>query len=113
MKTNPIKPDLDKPCLLEQFIAKLEQKIYEPFFLTKKEYYGNEGLGLSTTPLSAALLNAVPLNAIPLNNLVHFYTILDTFMRFPLLYDPEHSYAVISKKFSNIYDGVRVLLRTL
>ena len=81
------------------------------FFLTKKEYYGNEGLGLSTTPLSAALLNAVPLNAIPLNNLVHFYTILDTFMRFPLLYDPEHS--VISKKFSNIYDGVRVLLRTL
>ena len=83
------------------------------FFLTKKEYYGNEGLGLSTTPLSAALLNAVPLNAIPLNNLVHFYTILDTFMRFQLLYDPKHSYTIISKIFSNIYDGVHVLLRTL
>ena len=40
--------------------------------LTKKEYYGNEDLSLSTAPL----------NAIPLSNLVHFYTILYTFMGF-------------------------------
>ena len=29
-------------------------------------------------------------------------------MQFPLLYDPEHSYTIISKIFSSIYDGVRV-----
>ena len=56
-------------------------------------------------------LSTAPLNAILLSNLVHCYTILDTFMRFLLLYDPEHSYTVISKHFLNICDGVRVLLR--
>ena len=28
--------------------------------------------------------------------LIYFYTILDTFMRFPLLYDSEHSYTILS-----------------
>lgn len=32
MKLNPINPELDEHYLLEQFIAKLERKIYEPFF---------------------------------------------------------------------------------
>ena len=50
-------------------------------FFNQKENYGNKDLSLSTIPLS---------------NLVHFYTILETFMRFLLLYDPEHSYTISS-----------------
>lgn len=32
IKLNPINPELDEHYLLEQFIAKLERKIYVPFF---------------------------------------------------------------------------------
>ena len=32
MKLNPINPELDEHYLLEQFIAKLERKIYVPSF---------------------------------------------------------------------------------
>ena len=51
------------------------------------------------------------------SNLAHFYTILDTFipsqtllLQFLILYDPEHSYTIISKVFLSIYNGVHVLL---
>ena len=45
-----------------------------------------------------------------LYDLIQFYTILDTFMQFPLFYDLGHSYTVISKVYWSICDGVRVLL---
>ena len=76
-------------------------------------YYGNEGLSSS--------------NFIRFYIILHFYIILYAFilsytllcdfrtllLRFPLLYNFERSYTVISKVFSCIYDGARVLLWTL
>ena len=61
-----------------------------PFF-NQKEYYKNEDLSLS--------------------NLVHFYIILDTFIRFyTLLYDLEHPYDPHTNVSINVPTSIRACL---
>ena len=56
--------------------AKLKLPFLQCLF-NQKEYHSNEDLSLNPVLLSTILLNAISLS-----NLVHFYTILDTFIGF-------------------------------